>query len=100
MKWCLWKQRFVKKEYCTCISGHLLVNILLFSVTIVIPVVIVCCLEYPHIQAYRLKPFMIGYAADLASILFLLHHHPFHLTEANTFTAGGHDHTVTTLTPR
>lgn len=47
-------------------------NILLFSITIVIPVAEVSCLEYPHIQAHQLKSFMVGYATDLAGILFFL----------------------------
>ena len=74
-------------------------NILLFSITIVIPIAEVSCLEYPHIQAHRLKSFMVGYATDVAGILFFLHDHPFHFTTANALTAGGHDHTISTLAP-
>ena len=70
-------------------------NILLFSITIVIPIAEVSCLEYPHIQAHRLKSFMVGYATDLAGILFFL----LYFTTANALTAGGHDHTISTLAP-
>ena len=38
------------KSICTSM-GYLLVNILLFSITIVIPVAEVSCLEYPHVKA-------------------------------------------------
>ena len=51
-----------EKEYCTSV-GCLLMNILLFCITIVIPAPAkVSCLEYPHIQALQLKSFMVGYA--------------------------------------
>ena len=79
--------------------GHLLMNILLFSITMVIPVAGICCLEYPHIQAHGLEPFMVGYAIDLTSILFFLHDHPLDFIAADALTAGGHNYTISTLTP-
>ena len=79
--------------------GYLLVNILHFSITIVIPVAGICCLEYPHIQAHRLEPFMVSYATDLTSTLFFFHDHPLDFTAANAVTAEGHNYTMSTLTP-
>ena len=70
-------------------------NILLFSITIVIPLAKVSCLEYSHFQAHRL---MVGYATDLTSTLFFLRDHPFYFTTANALMAGGHNHTISTLT--
>ena len=42
---------------------------------------------------------MVSYATDLASTLFFLHDHPFYFTTANALMAGGHTHTISTLTP-
>ena len=42
---------------------------------------------------------IFGYATDFVSTLFFLHDHPFYFTTANALMAGGHNHTVSTLTP-
>ena len=80
--------------------GHSLMNILFFGITIAISVAKVCCLEDPNIQAYWREPFMACDAADLTGTLFFLHDHPFNFTAAKALTAGGHNYTVSTLTPK
>ena len=43
---------------------------------------------------------MDSYATDLASTLPLLHNHPLYFTAAYTLTAGRHNYTMSTLTPK
>ena len=50
----------------------LLMNILLFRITIVVSVAVVCCLQDPHVQANGLEAFVVSDTTNFTCTLFFL----------------------------
>ena len=75
-------------------------NRFFLCLTILLPVIVVGCLQHPHIQTYTFKTFMIRDALDI--IVLTLSHFTFsdiYLTTADAFSVRKHWFTLSTLAP-